>query len=158
MGWGNANTPEFVKRKKASSEIRSFRSLQFACRCRRTFGHACQCCLGELLGIIVYLLLAVAVSRSSNWNHLLQHNIHEDAEYIKAERHYLDVSHIQSNCPLLVSTWKEVLRIATLTTTNRCVLADTYIGGQILLKKGGIIQIYTGAFHSDHNIWVLFRC
>jgi hypothetical protein len=43
-----------------------------------------------------------------------------------------------------VSTWKEALRIATLTTTNRCVLADTYIGGQILLKKGGIIQILQG--------------
>jgi hypothetical protein len=45
------------------------------------------------------------------------------------------------------------LRIATLTTANRCVLADIYIGGQILLKKGGIIQIPTGGFHSDHNIW-----
>jgi cytochrome P450 len=92
--------------------------------------------------------------RNEVQNHLLQHNNHEDADCIKAQEDYLDVSRIQSNCPLLMSTWNEVLRIVTLTaTTNRCVLADTYIGDQILLKKGGIIQIPTGAFHSDHNIW-----
>jgi cytochrome P450 len=72
---------------------------------------------------------------------------------ISKQRETIDVSYIQSNCPLLVSTWQEVLRITTLTTTNRCVLADTYIGGQILLNKGGIIQIPTGVFHSDQNIW-----
>jgi cytochrome P450 len=156
-GKGNANAPDFVQRKKALAQKYN---LSDHYNSRADVGELLAM-LANVVPVSFWVLFYIFSSpslladlRTEVQNHLLQPNLHEDADSIKTERGYLDVPHIQTKCPLLVSTWKEVLRIATLTTTtNRCVLADTYIGSQILLKKGGIVQIPTGAFHSDQNVW-----
>ena len=59
-----------------------------------------------------------------------------------------------SQCSLLASIYQEVLRITGAgVTTNRVVLADTWITPSTILRKGGIVQIPGGVFHSDPAIW-----
>ena len=59
-----------------------------------------------------------------------------------------------SQCSLLTSTYREVLRIIGAgVTTNRVVLSDTWITPSTILRKGGIVQIPGGVFHSDPAIW-----
>ena len=59
-----------------------------------------------------------------------------------------------SQCSLLVSIYQEVLRIIGAgVTTNRVVLADTWLTPTTCLRKGGIVQIPGNVFHSDASIW-----
>ncbi|KAH8799368.1 cytochrome P450 [Xylogone sp. PMI_703] len=54
----------------------------------------------------------------------------------------LDIAQLSKNCPVLMSTYREVLRIiGNGVTSNRYVLEDTVINSRYLLKKGGIIEI-----------------
>jgi hypothetical protein len=156
-GNGNENAPNFVQSKKALAQKYGL-SDHYNSRAD----------VGELLAMLVnvvpvsfWLLIYIFSSPSlladvrAEVQHLLVHqDIHKDnMDSIDTEQGYLDVSQIQSNCSLLYSTWQEVLRIVSVVTTSRCVVEDTYIGHEILLKKGGIVQIPTGALHTDQNIW-----
>lgn len=68
----------------------------------------------------------------------------------------LNITLIRQNCPLLCSTYKEVLRLIGSVTTNRLVLEDTTIKAtdkEYLLKKGAIVEIPGAVLHEDASIW-----
>ena len=65
----------------------------------------------------------------------------------------LDITRYNKNCPLLVSTYQETLRLVAAISSNKSVLEDTVIGDRYVLKKGGILQIPGGIIHTDQNVW-----
>jgi cytochrome P450 len=72
-----------------------------------------------------------------------------DSERKKAT---IDVTVVKNECPLLMSTLKESLRIRGMGTAVRMVLEDTELSGY-LLKKGTMLQIPIGVAHSDRDHW-----
>lgn len=120
--------------------------------------------LGELTAVLFNLVpasfwLLLYICSSPSLLEGIRGEIH-NAATTKAEAggaiDYLDSS-LQSQCPLLLSTYHEVLRIVGAgVTTNRIVLEDavvTLAQKDYVLKKGGIIQIPASVIHSDPSIW-----
>lgn len=65
----------------------------------------------------------------------------------------LDHTKIREKCPLLVSTWLEVLRFTSYLPSGRHVLEDTVISDRYLLRKGATVLIPSGILHADSTIW-----
>jgi cytochrome P450 len=65
----------------------------------------------------------------------------------------IDPGLIRIHCPLLVSTWEELLRFTSNPTLGRVVTTDTVINNEYLLKAGGVVQIPTGITHSNPSFW-----
>ena len=68
-------------------------------------------------------------------------------------RHSFDVTAIRERCPLLMSTFNEVLRYVGASTSTLIVHEDVYIDEQYLLTKGALVQISATAIHSDPDVW-----
>ncbi|KAL8690607.1 MAG: hypothetical protein Q9218_003992 [Villophora microphyllina] len=64
----------------------------------------------------------------------------------------LAVDNIRISCPLLVSAYKEVLRLRSRSMSSRVVLEDTFIDGY-LLRKGAFVQMPSYIPHSDIDLW-----
>lgn len=64
----------------------------------------------------------------------------------------LDITSLKEGCPLLLSTFREVLRYRSMGTSVREVMKDTELGGYIL-KKGAILQMPSRVVHQDASIW-----
>jgi hypothetical protein len=64
----------------------------------------------------------------------------------------IDITVVKNECPLLLSTLKESLRVRGMGTAVRVVLEDTNLDGY-LLKKGALLQIPIGVAHSDPDHW-----
>ena len=56
-------------------------------------------------------------------------------------------------CPLLYSTWQEVLRVHALGAGARYVLEDTMLDDKFLLRKGMVVQMPMAVMHSDVAAW-----
>jgi hypothetical protein len=69
----------------------------------------------------------------------------------EAPQRATDIERITNDCPLLHSTFKEVLRLHASSLSTRIVLEDTSIGNDILLKKGGIVHMPSICLHSDEK-------
>ena len=65
----------------------------------------------------------------------------------------LDITALKTNCPLLTSTFQEVLRHRSIGTSIRQVMEDTLLDGRWLLKKDSLIQIPSLVLHEDASIW-----
>ncbi|KAL6713087.1 hypothetical protein ACLMJK_009208 [Lecanora helva] len=65
----------------------------------------------------------------------------------------IDITQIKTRCPLLTSTFQEVLRCRAMGTSVRQVMEDTLLDGKYLLKKDGIIQMPSRVIHTDQEIW-----
>ncbi|KAF6816519.1 hypothetical protein CSOJ01_02901 [Colletotrichum sojae] len=69
----------------------------------------------------------------------------------------LDISAIDEKCPLLLSCYREAIRISNKGTGNRRVLEDTTIsdgqGRSYLLKKGTNLQLSAEVFHTMERVW-----
>lgn len=65
----------------------------------------------------------------------------------------LDITSVKNNCPLLTSTFQEVLRHRSMGTSIRQVMEDTVLKDQWLLKKGCMIQMPSRVIHKDASIW-----
>ena len=89
--------------------------------------------------------------------HALREEIDAVARYETSpsgrERRILDVKSIQSACPLLNSTFKEMLRYYTHTATNRAVLSDIILADRYRLKKGSILCIPGATVHFNPDVW-----
>ena len=68
-------------------------------------------------------------------------------------RHVIHTRTIASTCPLLLSTFRETLRIHTHNATNRMVIEDTLLDNRYLLKKGGIVQMPSAPVHYNTKMW-----
>ncbi|KAL2017349.1 hypothetical protein VTK56DRAFT_2272 [Thermocarpiscus australiensis] len=64
----------------------------------------------------------------------------------------LDVTTLKKSCPLLLSSYQEVLRHRSMGTSVREVMEDTYLD-QWLLKKGAMLQMPSRVIHQDANLW-----
>ncbi|KAI3394539.1 hypothetical protein diail_2588 [Diaporthe ilicicola] len=64
----------------------------------------------------------------------------------------IDVTTLKEACPLLLSSYQEVLRYSSMGTSVREVMEDTYLD-QWLLKKGAILQMPSRIIHQDANLW-----
>ena len=67
-------------------------------------------------------------------------------------RHTLDITKLQDACPLLVSTYREILRTRTRASTSRWVTEDTVLADQYLLKKDSALLIPGALIHAD-PVW-----
>ncbi|KAG6359000.1 hypothetical protein INS49_012520 [Diaporthe citri] len=67
--------------------------------------------------------------------------------------HTIDLADVMTACPILVSTWQEVLRFHGITIAARVVKEDTLIDDQYLLKKGGLVMMPNAVIHSDPSLW-----
>ena len=56
-------------------------------------------------------------------------------------------------CPLLYSTWQEVLRVHALGAGSRYILKDVMLEDTFLLRKGMVVQMPTAVMHSDSRAW-----
>ncbi|KAL6722346.1 hypothetical protein ACLMJK_001453 [Lecanora helva] len=67
-------------------------------------------------------------------------------------RHVLDITKLQDACPLLVSTYREMLRTRTRASTSRWVTEDTMLANQYLLRKDSALLVPGALIHAD-PIW-----
>ena len=56
-------------------------------------------------------------------------------------------------CPLLYSTWQEVLRVHALGAGSRYILEDVMLDNTFLLRKGMVVQMPTAVMHNDVAAW-----
>ncbi|EAW08935.1 cytochrome P450 [Aspergillus clavatus NRRL 1] len=78
-----------------------------------------------------------------------RHAVHVDAQ----GAHVVDLTDIRENCPLLVSTFQETLRLRSNTVPVRVLYEDTVLNDQYLLKKGGILQMPATTINRAPSIW-----
>lgn len=67
--------------------------------------------------------------------------------------HTIDLADVMTACPILVSTWQEVLRFHGISIAARVIKEDTLIDNQYLLKKGGLVMMPNAVIHSDPSLW-----
>ena len=65
----------------------------------------------------------------------------------------LDITSLKQSCPLLTSTFQEVLRYRSMGTSVRQVMEDTVLDGRWLLKKDCTIQMPSRIIHEDKFTW-----
>ena len=65
----------------------------------------------------------------------------------------LDTIKLRDHCPLLLSTFQEVLRIHNRGASVRLVLDDTMLNEQYLLKKNAIVLMPTAVIHTEPSVW-----
>lgn len=64
----------------------------------------------------------------------------------------IDITTLKEACPLLLSSYQEVLRYSSMGTSVRAVMEDTYLD-QWLLKKGAMLQMPSRVIHQDAGLW-----
>lgn len=67
--------------------------------------------------------------------------------------HNIDLADVMTACPVLVSTWQEVLRFHGISIAARVIKEDTLVDDQYLLKKGGLLMMPNAVIHSDLALW-----
>lgn len=70
-----------------------------------------------------------------------------------SEASTVDLTLVLNSCPLLLSTYHEVFRYYGLANSVRIVSEDHMLGGQYLLKKGGLVMMSARAQHSNPAEW-----
>jgi cytochrome P450 len=65
----------------------------------------------------------------------------------------LDVQRLASDCPLLLSVYRETLRLRSDNSSNRLVTAPTLLANAYQLAEGSVVQISGAAMHNDGAIW-----
>ncbi|KAF3013528.1 hypothetical protein E8E14_009104 [Neopestalotiopsis sp. 37M] len=65
----------------------------------------------------------------------------------------IDLAQVRTSCPILVSTWQEVLRFHGISIAARVIKEDTLVDDQYLLRKGGVVLIPNAVIHSDQSLW-----
>ena len=65
----------------------------------------------------------------------------------------IDITTLQDQCPLLLSTFREVLRVRTHNSTSRWATEDTVLNNQYLLKKNSAVIMPGATLHADTKLW-----
>lgn len=65
----------------------------------------------------------------------------------------IDLADVRTNCPILLSTFKETIRCRSLGTQVRICLEDHLLNDRYLLKKGGIVTIPQLVQHTSVDAW-----
>lgn len=67
--------------------------------------------------------------------------------------HTLDMNSLRDNCPLLLATWQETLRLRANVAAVRLVYKDTIINDNYLLKAGSLVQMPSNVLNLDPQTW-----
>ncbi|KAF7950961.1 uncharacterized protein EAE97_002513 [Botrytis byssoidea] len=65
----------------------------------------------------------------------------------------IDMTRVKVDCPILVSTLQEVLRVQTIGMSTRMVMKDLLLDGKYLLKKGNTLLIPGPVQHTGKSAW-----
>ena len=65
----------------------------------------------------------------------------------------VDLARVKSSCPILLSTWQEVLRYSHIGIIARLVMKDTMVADQYLLKKDATVMTVTPVQHTEASLW-----
>lgn len=65
----------------------------------------------------------------------------------------IDLTHVKSSCPILLSTFKETMRVYSVSTATRMAMEDYRLNNQYLFKKGSTIMIPSTVQHTNRSIW-----
>ncbi|TLD14907.1 hypothetical protein PspLS_10793 [Pyricularia sp. CBS 133598] len=65
----------------------------------------------------------------------------------------IDSDYVTGSCPILLSTFKEMLRLYANNTSTRLVMEDYMLDGKILLKKNSILMVPARVQHTDRSAW-----
>lgn len=69
------------------------------------------------------------------------------------KEHSISVVKLRENCPLLLSTYRETLRLKTNNVYTRWVRQDTLLNERYFLKQGSIVQVPGASMHADPALW-----
>lgn len=69
------------------------------------------------------------------------------------KKHSINVVKLREKCPLLLSTYRETLRLKTNNVYTRWVQEDTLLNDRYLLKEGSIVQVPGASMHADSALW-----
>ncbi len=69
------------------------------------------------------------------------------------KRHSISVVNLREKCPLLLSAYRETLRLKTNNVYTRWVRQDTLLNDRYLLKEGSIVQVPGASMHADPALW-----
>lgn len=69
------------------------------------------------------------------------------------KKHSINVVELREKCPLLLSTYRETLRLKTNNAYTRWVRQDTLLNDRYLLKEGSIVQVPGASMHADPALW-----
>ncbi|KAK7754962.1 hypothetical protein SLS62_003046 [Diatrype stigma] len=65
----------------------------------------------------------------------------------------IDLAQVRTACPILLSTWQEVLRFHGISIAARIIQEDTLVDNKYLLRKGGVVMMPNAVIHSDRSLW-----
>lgn len=65
----------------------------------------------------------------------------------------IDLTHVKSSCPLLLSTFKETMRLHSTSTATRIAMEDYQLGNKYLFKKGSTIMMPSNVQHTNREVW-----
>lgn len=65
----------------------------------------------------------------------------------------LDQEALKTNCPTLMSVFRESLRVGSDFYSTRLVKTDTLLSGKYFFAKDSVVQIAGGVIHADTGIW-----
>ncbi|KAI7784408.1 hypothetical protein LA080_009907 [Diaporthe eres] len=65
----------------------------------------------------------------------------------------IDLTHVKSSCPILLSTFKETMRLHSTSTATRIAMEDYQLGNKYLFKKGSTIMIPSKVQHTNREVW-----
>ncbi|PWY67640.1 cytochrome P450 [Aspergillus sclerotioniger CBS 115572] len=68
-------------------------------------------------------------------------------------RHIIDISALRDQCPLLLSTFQEILRVRSAGAPTRFVLQDTVVADQYLLKAGSVVNMPGEVIGQSDEAW-----
>ncbi|RAK95226.1 cytochrome P450 [Aspergillus ibericus CBS 121593] len=78
-----------------------------------------------------------------------EHAMRVDAD----QRHIVDISALRDQCPLLLSTFQEILRTRSVSAPTRFVLQDVLLADQYLLKAGGVLNMPAASVGRTTETW-----
>lgn len=65
----------------------------------------------------------------------------------------IDLTHVKSSCPILLSTFKETMRMYSTSTATRIAMEDYRLDNKYLLKKGSTIMMPATVQHTSKSAW-----
>lgn len=65
----------------------------------------------------------------------------------------IDLTHVKSSCPILLSTFKETMRVHSTSTATRIAMEDYRLDNKYLLKKGSTIMMPSKVQHTNPSAW-----
>lgn len=65
----------------------------------------------------------------------------------------VDLAKVKTSCPILLSTWQEMLRYSHIGIAARVVMHDTMFADKYLLKKGATVMTVAPVQHTEPSLW-----